>query len=643
MLHVKEAYVGQIIEQEKDFSARASEFANRDSEIVLAFLKAAAEGNYETPIEGPGEMAQAARELQDHLCARRERLHRVEEDLRRMAPITGYIEKLVSHAENSSGMIEQFMSEIDERAHMLRSGLEETESHMASSLSSAGSLRKDAAAELTEVSAALQGHLQQIKGDLEDKAENTAVVLRAIGDIGKGVRLLALNATIEAKRAGEYGAGFAVVADEVRSLSQLTMERAEEAGQMVDLSAINQSFAEIITHCEENLGNLTTKISQAIEQLEAMFEHMVELHHGITENNQVIFEILDGSREVSGRGMSKIRWAARELAQANKILDAPLEKRSQAIGAYLAENRIWVDPEIDILDRIRKRGRIRVAIEPAFVGLSFRRNPSEPLRGLDADYIQAFADWLGVEVEFIEQPWDVVTELLYTGPRAGEPKADLVWSALPPDASYAGLAYSETYTYLNFVLCRRSGDDRIRDVSSLGGMTLGIINDPGAYSVLEEVGVRWTENQNKPGGKVHLANLIAYSDQSRIHDCLAEGVVDAFAVDLPIYHWACSNPESPWKGKIEILPANLAKVPYYYTAAVAGVPESYRLLAKINEFIAHFKGQRAREEIERKWQGNIVTHSVCYRDEPGNLVGEPELERLYQNACAKIGIAPRQP
>jgi hypothetical protein len=34
---------------------------------------------------------------------------------------------------------------------------------------------------------------------------------------------------------------------------------------------------------------------------------------------------------------------------------------------------------------------------------------------------------------------------------------------------------------------------------------------------------------------VRLANLIAYGDQSRIHDALADRAVDAIAVDHPIY------------------------------------------------------------------------------------------------------------
>ena len=160
----------------------------------------------------------------------------------------------------------------------------------------------------------------------------------------------------------------------------------------------------------------------------------------------------------------------------------------------------------------------------------------------------------------------------------------------------------------------------------------GIINDPGAFVVLEEAGVRWKANEDKPGGKVRLKNLIAYSDQSRIHDCLAENLVDAFAVDRPIYHWACTNPASPWHGKIEICSGNIPDLPYYYAVAVAAAPRSYRLLKKVNAFISKFKATDIRRDLEMKWQGEIVDGQHSYRDEPGELLGEAALATMWQAA-----------
>ena len=132
---------------------------------------------------------------------------------------------------------------------------------------------------------------------------------------------------------------------------------------------------------------------------------------------------------------------------------------------------------------------------------------------------------------------------------------------------------------------------------------------------------------DKPGGKVKLANLIAYTDQSRIHDCLAERAVDAFAVDKPIYHWACTGAGSPWAGKIECLPVDLASEPWYYAVGVADDRSSHGLLQAVNQFIAWFRGQPERAEMEKRWQGEIVAGHMTYRDEPGNLRGEAELAK----------------
>ena len=110
---------------------------------------------------------------------------------------------------------------------------------------------------------------------------------------------------------------------------------------------------------------------------------------------------------------------------------------------------------------------------------------------------------------------------------------------------------------------------------------------------------------------------------------------------MPIYYWACENPASPWFGKIEILPGNIAPQPYYYTMTVNAWASSYRLLAKANAFIHWFKQQDERQQIERKWQGAAVNGDISYRDEPGDLMGEAELKNLYEAHCSKFKLAPK--
>ena len=597
---------------------------------VARFLGTLAAGGAPGALSGQDELVLAAHRVADRLTALEAELAAARSLLRGARMMTEHLGHLQSHARNADEAQSSFMQQIDARAKALDEGLAATRSRISSSTETAQSMQAKVKSSIVEASETITTDLHRISEALQEKTEGAAQVLKAIQDIGKGIKLLALNATIEASRAGEHGRGFAVVAQEVGNLAQSTMQQTQLAVELIDLTQVNESLNETLSCSGGALTGLTDGIDGSLEELKGHFVQMSERLEAIQDDNQVIFDMLECSKDASSRALAKIHWVDDDLSAMGGVLRAPDGESASAMERVLAHSGIQSDPDFDLLDDIRARGKLRVAIEPAFIGLSFRLDPSEPLRGLDVDYAKAFADWLGVECEFMEHPWDVVTELLFCGKEPGAPKADLVCSALPPNESYGPVAYSETYTYLPFVLCRRSGDQTVRSLTDLDGRVLGIINDPGAFVVLEQAGVRWQSNAGVPGGKARLANLVAYTDQSRIHDCLVEGVVDAFAVDLPIYYWASSDPASPWCGKIEILPGNLSPVPYYYTVAVAAEPASYRLLAAVNAFLAAFKAKPERAEIERRWQGEVLEHTVSYREEPGNLMGEAELRAVYE-------------
>jgi hypothetical protein len=69
---------------------------------------------------------------------------------------------------------------------------------------------------------------------------------------------------------------------------------------------------------------------------------------------------------------------------------------------------------------------------------------------------------------------------------------------------------------------------------------------------------------------------------------------------------------------------------------VKAEPASYRLLAKVNEFIRWFAAQPERLAVERTWQGEPVISSRSYRDEPGSLMGEPELREMHRKHRAQL-------
>lgn len=617
--------------------------AARDA-AVIASLYAIADGDLSRLPDGGDPLSRAVR----HLAAQRAAQENSPDPAPAVAAdalLTTEIGALVHglaglqrHAARAGETQIQALTEIDLRSARLAQTLQTTLGRMKDSADTASGLKADVGAEMGHVTASIRADLDGLAGQLDEKARDALGVLQEIEDIGKGINLLALNATIEAAHAGEMGRGFAVVANEVRALAKRTMDGAREAVRKIDLAEVQRGMAGTVDRAEGLLGQVNGRVSDSLGQLHTLFDEMGHELGVIRDNNAVIAETLGIARDTSARMIGKSRWGAGLANELHSALAARCGG-APAIARLLARDHLEADPRFDRLDDVKRRGKLRVAIEPAFVGLSFRRSATGRLRGLDVDYASAFARWLGVGCDFVEHPWDQCTELLELGRSSGEMPADLVWSALPPNAAYVGVAFSEAYSYLDYVLARRKGDLSIRGLGDLDGKVLGCINDPGAFSTLEGCGLRWGANADMPGGSVKLANLIPYTDQSRIHDCLAEGAVDAFAVDQPIYYWASSGEDSPWRDKIEVISGNLAPAPWYYAVGVAARPSSYRLLREVNRFIAAFLKTPERAEIERMWQGKPVAGNGSYRTEPGGLLGEAELAERYAAHCATHGVA----
>lgn len=535
------------------------------------------------------------------------------------------------HANRALAQQEGLIQQMDQRSQQLGNELNAAADKVGQSWDEVRQLQQTLRETVGDTNTAVIAAMEGIAAKLAMKAESSHAVLENITRIGAQINLLALNAAIEAARAGEHGRGFAVVANEVRNLAEVTVKHVDAAREQLDFSAIEQELINLRQHSLNKLEASDEAVNFSSERLGKLFSHINDDIGQVRENTDILFETLHLLQDVMGRVKSKQDWISELSAQVGQGLgqlpmdmsnlssaQMPVERMNRQLGLSRGQDRLGL---------IQQRGSLRVAVEPQFVGLSFRQKQSDPLRGLDISYAEALAKHLGVRCEFVETPWDLCTERLFSSDKPGGMPADIVISALPPDEGYDHVAYSEPYTYLHCVLARRKGDSRINQISDLQGKTLGIINDPAAFAVLESLGVG-----TEAGNKTQLSNLLAYSDQSRIHDCLAKGIVDAFMVDLPIYYWACNNPDSPWYDKIEILPGNLADQPYFYSMAVAADAENAGLLSEVNRFITSFKSTSERNRLEQEWQGQVITDTLSHRDLPGNLKGMEELQSMYNAA-----------
>jgi len=241
-----------------------------------------------------------------------------------------------------------------------------------------------------------------------------------------------------------------------------------------------------------------------------------------------------------------------------------------------------VDAE-PVLDGVRRTGTLRVGVWHGFRGLNFHHPKTGAVVGLEVDLLAAISKRLGVACEMVDAPWVDLPK------RLKRRQFDLLFCALIPSPDYRGIRYSTPYLDMGLVIMRRAGDTRITTPTSLNGKTVAIIADPAARQALDDCRIT-------PGDLRQV-----YDDD--YYEPVANGVYDAFVIDLPIVYWCANDPASPWYRRIEVVGDPITQ--WIYCAVVRDDPASASLLAEVDSAIGRLKASDRYRSIVERWQGRV--------------------------------------
>ncbi|MDO4489985.1 MAG: transporter substrate-binding domain-containing protein [Lachnospiraceae bacterium] len=173
-----------------------------------------------------------------------------------------------------------------------------------------------------------------------------------------------------------------------------------------------------------------------------------------------------------------------------------------------------VDSEVAV---IQEKGTLVVGITD-FAPMDYKDADGNWV-GFDADMAAAFAESLGVNVEFLEIDWDNKILELDSG------AIDCVWNGMTlTDEVMSAMECTEAYlNNAQIVIVKAEDADKYQDVDSLKELNFAVESGSAGAAVAEENGLNYTEVQNQAGALMEIASGTA--DAAIIDSLMAAAMV----------------------------------------------------------------------------------------------------------------------
>jgi cystine transport system substrate-binding protein len=252
------------------------------------------------------------------------------------------------------------------------------------------------------------------------------------------------------------------------------------------------------------------------------------------------------------------------------------------LGAAMLAAQAGAAPGADLLDTVKTKGVLRVALEGTYPPFNFRDPKTGQLAGYDVDVAKLVASKLGVKPDFVTTEWTAIL----AGLGAGKYDAIVSQVGITPQRQQA-FDFSQPYTYsAPQLIVRRNETATYKSLADLKGRKVGV----GQGSVFEQQvrAVPGVELRSYPAAPENLQDL-------------AFGRIDAALNDSLMVSYLLKNSQLPIRAG-----ARVGELTRMGIVIRKGNP---KFVAAVDKALAEARADGSLKQISLKWFGTDASRA----------------------------------